>query len=229
VGFRERFDLNVSDEVLETVTFVQPPADSPEIRYMHERRQALGGYLPQRRVKYEPLTPPGPSFIDLYRKGSVRSKDPSTTMVFVDQLKMLLKDKGRLGKYLVPIIPDEARTFGMESYFADFKIYASQGQKYVPVDDDTLAAYREAKDGQVLEEGINEAGAISSFIAAGTSYATHGVPMCPFYIYLLHVRVPTDRRPNMGGCRLALPWLPVGSDGRPDHAQRGRAAARRRS
>ncbi|NBO93986.1 MAG: pyruvate dehydrogenase (acetyl-transferring), homodimeric type, partial [Planctomycetia bacterium] len=183
VGFRERFDLNVSDEVLETVTFVQPPADSPEIRYMHERRQALGGYLPQRRVKYEPLTPPGPSFIDLYRKGSVRSKDPSTTMVFVDQLKMLLKDKGRLGKYLVPIIPDEARTFGMESYFADFKIYASQGQKYVPVDDDTLAAYREAKDGQVLEEGINEAGAISSFIAAGTSYATHGVPMCPFYIY----------------------------------------------
>ena len=179
--FRDRFNLPLSDDEVQHAAFYKPDPNSPEMKYLLERRQQLGGFLPQRRVKYEPLPTPPASFIDLYRKGSA-GRELSTTMAFVDQLDKLLKDK-QLGKYLVPIIPDEARTFGMEAYFSTYKIYSSQGQKYVPVDDDTLLAYREAKTGQVLEEGINEAGAVSSFIAAGTSYATHGVATCPFYIY----------------------------------------------
>ncbi|MGL4552132.1 MAG: transketolase-like TK C-terminal-containing protein, partial [Gemmataceae bacterium] len=181
-GFRDRFELGLTDDDVEHLSFVTPAADAPEMKYLHERRKALGGYLPQRRAKSDALPTPPASFVEAAAKGS-GGKEVSTTMAFVDQLHRLVSDKGGLGKHLVPIIPDEARTFGMERYFADFKIYSSQGQKYVPVDDDTLAAYREAKNGQVLEEGINEAGAVSSFIAAGTAYATHGVPMCPFYIY----------------------------------------------
>jgi pyruvate dehydrogenase E1 component len=180
--FRDRFALPISDDDVEHAHFYKPAEDSAEMKYLHERRKALGGYLPQRRVKYDPLITPPASFIDLYKPGS-GNRELSTTMAFVDQLDKLLKDKNGSGKQMVPIIPDEARTFGMEAYFSAYKIYSSQGQKYVPVDDDTMLAYREAKNGQVLEEGINEAGAVSSFIAAGTSYATHGVAMCPFYIY----------------------------------------------
>jgi pyruvate dehydrogenase E1 component len=128
------------------------------------------------------LQAPGQDFIDHYAKGSGKAS-PSTTMVFVDMLDRLLKDRKGLGKYIVPIIPDEARTFGMDPFFTTYKIYSCVGQNYVPVDDETQFAYREAKNGQLLEEGITEAGSMCSFIAAGTAYATHGLPTIPFFIY----------------------------------------------
>ena len=181
-AFRDRFQLPLSDEDVEQAKFYKPAADSPEMRYLQERRQALGGYLPQRRVQCPALTAPGQDFIDVYTKGSGKST-PSTTMVFVDMIERLLKDQKNLGKYIVPIIPDEARTFGMDPLFTRFKIYSSLGQLYSPVDDDTAFPYREAKNGQLLEEGITEAGSMSSFIAAGTAYATHGIPTIPFFIY----------------------------------------------
>jgi pyruvate dehydrogenase E1 component len=149
---------------------------------LHERRKELGGYLPSRVVRCPKLKAPGIEFVQAYAKGS-GDKAPSTTMVLVDMMGRLLKDK-ELGKYIVPIVPDEARTFGMDPYFSSFKIYSSVGQLYEPVDAVYQgAAYREAKDGQILEEGITEAGSMSSFVAAGTAYATHGVPTIPLYIY----------------------------------------------
>src|SRR5262249_27561891 len=158
-----------------------PDPSSPEIQYLHQRRKALGGYLPSRVVKCPPLEPPGQAFVEPYFKGSGKH-EPSTTMVFVDMLDRLLKDK-KLGKWVVPIIPDEARTFGMDTFFTKYKIYSSLGQLYRPVDEDTAFPYLEAKNGQLLEEGITEAGSVSSFIAAGTAYATHGLPTIPFFIY----------------------------------------------
>ena len=148
-----------------------------------KRRKALGGYLPARVVQLPAAARrPAPDFVKPYVKGS-GDKAPSTTMVFVDMLDQLLHDK-ELGKWIVPIIPDEARTFGMDPFFATYKIYSNVGQLYEPVDAEFQAsAYREAKDGQILEEGITEAGSMSSFIAAGTAYATHGVPTIPFFIY----------------------------------------------
>jgi pyruvate dehydrogenase E1 component len=182
VEFRNRFGLPLSDEEVEHARFHRPPADSRELRYMQERRKALGGYLPARVVKAPALRAPGKEFVDPYVKGS-GDKEPSTTMVFVDMLGRLMRDK-ELGKFIVPIIPDEARTFGMDPFFASAKIYSNVGQLYDPVDAQYAAtAYREAKDGQILEEGITEAGSMSSFIAAGTSYATHGLPTIPFFIY----------------------------------------------
>lgn len=177
----QRFDLDLTKEVVEHVEFVRPPDDSPEIRYIKERREALGGYLPIRHVK--PITikaPPLEAFHEAIQ-GS-RGREASTTAAFVSILKSLLKLPD-LGHYIVPIIPDEARTFGMESMFRERGIYAPAGQLYKPVDSDVLMYYKESRSGQILEEGITEAGAFASFTAAGTAYANLGVPMIPFFIF----------------------------------------------
>jgi pyruvate dehydrogenase E1 component len=180
--FRNRFGMPVSDEHVEHAAFHRPPDDSREMQYLQERRKALGGYLPARRPSAPPLKAPDDEFVAAYAKGS-GDKTPSTTMVFVDILARLLRDK-ELGKWVVPIIPDEARTFGMDPFFATYKIYSNVGQLYEPVDAQYAAtAYREAKNGQILEEGITEAGSMSSFIAAASAYATHGLPTIPFFIY----------------------------------------------
>jgi pyruvate dehydrogenase E1 component len=181
VEFRNRFALPISDEAVAHAEFYKPPDDSPEMKYLTERRKALGGSLPSRRVECKPLQAPGPELIEPYAKGS-GDKAPSTTMVLVDLMTRLMRDRN-LGKWIVPIIPDEARTFGMDPWFSTFKIYSSAGQHYTPVDDKMQVAYRESMQGQILEEGITEAGSISSFIAAGTAYATHGVPTIPFFCF----------------------------------------------
>jgi pyruvate dehydrogenase E1 component len=182
IEFRNRFGLSVSDETVNKAGFYKPPEDSSELKYLHKRRKELGGYLPARKTTCPPLKAPGTEFVQAYAKGS-GDKALSTTIAFVDMLGRLLKDKD-LGKWIVPIIPDEARTFGMDPFFASYKIYSNVGQLYEPVDAQYhAAAYREAKNGQILEEGITEAGSMSSLIAAGTAYATHGVPTIPFFIY----------------------------------------------
>jgi pyruvate dehydrogenase E1 component len=179
--FRTRFGIPISDEECVELPFHKPAEESREITYLKERRKELGGSLPARRTEYTPLTaPPRDAFKDFF-KGS--GKDSvSTTMSMVLILRRLLQDKN-LGKWIVPIIPDEARTFGMDAFFKPFGIYSNVGQLYEPVDAKTLLAYREAKNGQILEEGITEAGALSSFIAAGTAYATHGIPTIPFFTF----------------------------------------------
>ena len=180
-GFRDRFQIPVSDEDLAKVPFIKLPADSPEMNYLHERRAALGGYLPQRRRTSASLTiPPLSSFQRLLDSSGER--EISTTMAFVQMLGTLVRDKN-IGKHVVPIVPDESRTFGMEGMFRQLGIYSSVGQLYKPQDADQLMYYRESKDGQVLQEGINEGGAMSSWIVAATSYSTNNVPMIPFYIY----------------------------------------------
>jgi pyruvate dehydrogenase E1 component len=180
--FRSRFGLSVSDEDVAKAGFSKPSGDAREMVYLRDRRKQLGGSMPARSVDCPKLKAPGEDFIKAYAGGS-GNKAPSTTMVFVDLLGRLLKNK-EVGKWVVPIVPDEARTFGMDPFFASYKIYSNVGQLYEPVDAQfQAAAYREAKDGQLLEEGITEAGATSSFIAAGTAYSTHGVPTIPFYIY----------------------------------------------
>lgn len=179
--FRSRFGIPISDDDVNETPFYRPPAESPEMTYLHKRRQALGGYLPERKVTAKPLAvPPLEAFRELL--GGSGDREFSTTGAFGRALFALLKNK-EIGKFCVPIIPDEARTFGMEAFFAQYGIYARQGQLYKPVDANTMAYYREAKDGQILEEGINEAGAMSSYVAAGTAYANLGVNMIPFYIY----------------------------------------------
>jgi len=176
-----RFQIAVPENSVKHLEFYRPPEDSPEMKYMHERRQALGGYLPVRNAKPTGLTaPPLDAFHETLEGSGTRAA--STTSAFVGVLKALLKDP-QLTKLIVPIIPDEARTFGMESLFRQVGIYASQGQLYKPVDSDMFLYYKESKDGQILEEGITEAGSMSSFMAAGTAYANYGVPMIPFYIY----------------------------------------------
>ena len=176
-----RFDLDLPKETIHAISFIRPAENSPEIRYLKERREALGGYLPARA--------PRRSRSRLRRSrhftkslGGSRGREASTTSAFVSVLKALLKVP-ELGKYIVPIIPDEARTFGMESMFRERGIYASGGQLYKPVDSDVLMYYKEAQNGQILEEGITEAGAMASFTAAGTAYANVGVPTIPFFIY----------------------------------------------
>jgi len=178
--FRERFKIPISDDVIAETPFFRPPPDSPEIKYLLERRQALGGFLPQRVVAAPPLDVPKLDAFAEFFKGS--ATEASTTMAFVRLLSVLLRNKA-IGRQIVPIIPDEARTFGMDALFKDIGIYSSKGQLYDPVDSKSLLYYHEAKDGQILEEGITETGSMASFIAAATSYATHGVPMVPFYIY----------------------------------------------
>jgi pyruvate dehydrogenase E1 component len=176
-----RFEIEIPDEVKKSIGFYKPPDDSPEMKYLHERRAALGGYLPERKFKTISLpTPPLDSFKDMLT-GS-RGRPASTTSAFVTILRALLKEDA-IAKYIVPIIPDEARTFGMESLFRQIGIYASQGQLYTPVDSDMFLYYKESKDGQILQEGINEMGSMASMMAAGTSYANYGVPMIPFYSY----------------------------------------------
>jgi len=180
-AFRTRFGIPISDAEVGKTPFYRPAEDSIEIKYMREKRKALGGYLPTRKVRAEALKPVAADVFEEFQKGTDGRK-ASTTMVFVRLLSKLLRDK-EVGHLVVPIVPDEARTFGMEALFRQVGIYSHAGQMYEPVDMDTLLYYKEASDGQILEEGINEAGSMSSFIAAGTAYATHGVNTIPFFIY----------------------------------------------
>jgi pyruvate dehydrogenase E1 component len=179
--FRERFGIPINDEEVVDAPFYRPPADSPEIRYLQERRKNLGGYVPERNVTQERLEVPSVEKFAEFLRGSERF-EVSTTMAFVRLLGSLLRNPS-IGRRIVPIIPDEARTFGMDPLFREVGIYSSKGQLYEPVDSETLLYYHETKDGQILEEGITEAGAMSSFIAAGTSYASNSTTMIPFYIY----------------------------------------------
>lgn len=180
-AFRSRFGIPLPDEALTETPFYSPPDDSQEIMYLRERRKQLGGFVPKREVRASVVEPPPDKIFEEFFSGT-DGREVSTTMVFVRMLSKLLRDKS-LGKYIVPIVPDEARTFGMESLFRQVGIYAHSGQLYDPVDSDSLLFYKEAVDGQILEEGITEAGSMSSFIAAGTAYATHGINMIPFFIY----------------------------------------------
>jgi pyruvate dehydrogenase E1 component len=179
--FRSRFGIPVPDERLHEAPFYRPAEGSAEMKYLQERRRVLGGYMPARAPKAPPLKPIDEELFAEFYKGT-EGRKVSTTMVFVRMLSKLLRDK-EIGKLIVPIIPDEARTFGMEAMFRQVAIYSSVGQLYEPVDMDTLLYYKEAKDGQILEEGITEAGSMSSFIAAGTAYANHGINTIPFFIY----------------------------------------------
>ena len=179
--FRDRFNIPVSDKDLDDVPFYMPAADSEELQYLHARRQALGGYLPKRRSKSKALPVPPLAKFQTQIDGT-GEREASTTMAFVRILTSLIRDK-QIGKHIVPIVPDEARTFGMEGMFRTIGIYSSKGQLYEPVDAGELMYYREDKKGQILEEGINEAGAWCSWAAAGSSYSNHDVPMVPFYIY----------------------------------------------
>jgi len=180
--FRDRFNIPISDEELKDVPYYIPAENSPEMKYLREQRKSLGGYLPKRRENFSvKIEVPTLSIFDTILKGSQERK-VSTTMIFIRLLSTLVKDKN-IGKIIVPIVPDEARTFGMEGMFRQVGIYANEGQKYVPHDREQVAYYREDKKGQVLEEGINEAGAMSSWISAATSYSVNDCPMIPFYIY----------------------------------------------
>jgi pyruvate dehydrogenase E1 component len=179
--FRTRFAVPLNDNDCVEVPFYRPPENSAEITYMQARRKALGGYVPQRRVRSKPLAADHDELFKEFMEGS-EGREVSTTMAFVGMLRKMLKDS-EIGKLIVPIVPDEARTFGMESLFRTVGIYSSVGQRYEPVDVNTLLYYKEAKDGQILEEGITEAGSMASFIAAGSAYATHGINTIPFFIY----------------------------------------------
>jgi pyruvate dehydrogenase E1 component len=180
-AFRNKFGIPIDDEDVARAPFYKPPADSEDLVYLKQRREALGGSIPM-RVESAPVlkTPPPSIFEDMYAGSGDR--EVATTMAFVQMLATLLKDK-TIGKNVVPIVPDEARTFGMEALFRQVGIYSSLGQLYDPVDRETLLYYKEAVDGQILEEGITEAGSTASFIAAGTAYATHGINMIPFFIF----------------------------------------------
>jgi pyruvate dehydrogenase E1 component len=180
-AFRDRFDIPISDDEIAKAPFYMPEPESPEIQYMQSRREALGGYLPARRSVAPALELPELSTFEALLKGT-GDREMSSTMAAVRILQILTRDK-KIGKNVVPIVPDESRTFGMEGMFRRLGIYSSVGQLYDPVDSDQVAYYREEKDGQILQEGINEAGAMASFIAAGTAYSNHGVQMIPFYIF----------------------------------------------
>jgi pyruvate dehydrogenase E1 component len=181
LAFRDRFKLPLTDEQVRDAVFYKPSDDSPEMRYMRERREALGGFLPARRRKAEPLEVPALSAFGGQLKDTAE-REISTTMAFVRILNTLLRDK-KIGKQVVPIVPDESRTFGMEGMFRQFGIFSQVGQLYQPEDADQLMFYKEDQKGQILQEGINEAGAFSSWIAAATAYSNHGVQMIPFYIF----------------------------------------------
>ncbi len=179
--FRTRFNIPISDAEVAKAPFYRPAEDSPEMQYLRQRRKELGGSLPLRRTKTTALKTPSEEIFEEFYKGT-EGRAVSTTMAYVRVLSKLLRDES-IGKFIVPIIPDEARTFGMEGLFRQCGIYSHVGQLYEPVDADSLIYYKEAKDGQILEEGINEAGSISSFIAAGTAYTSHNINMIPFYTY----------------------------------------------
>jgi len=179
--FRNRYTIPISDDELADAPFYRPPDDGPELEYMHERRRALGGYLPARRRRAEALPIPGREIFQPLIEGT-GERAISTTMAAVRALQLLVRDE-QVGRFVVPIVPDESRTFGMEGMFRRLGIYSSVGQLYEPVDMDQVAYYREDKSGQILQEGINEAGAFASWIAAGSAYSNHGRPMLPFYIF----------------------------------------------
>jgi pyruvate dehydrogenase E1 component len=179
--FRDRFNLPVRDDQVEELPYLKFAEGSPELTYMRQRRMDLGGYLPKRRRTAPALEVPALAAFDALLKASGEGREVSTTMAIVRFLNILLKDK-KVGRHVVPIVPDESRTFGMEGLFRQIGIWNQEGQKYVPEDHDQLMFYKESKDGQVLQEGINEAGAMSDWIAAATAYSVHGVQMIPFYI-----------------------------------------------
>ena len=179
--FRDRFSLPVADDQIKELPYLKFAEGSPELTYMRQRRMDLGGYLPKRRRSAAPLEVPELAAFDTLLKASGEGREVSTTMAIVRLLNILLKDK-RIGRHVVPIVPDESRTFGMEGLFRQIGIWNQDGQRYVPEDHDQLMFYKESKDGQVLQEGINEAGAMSDWIAAATAYSVHGVQMIPFYI-----------------------------------------------
>jgi pyruvate dehydrogenase E1 component len=181
-AFRNRFKLPLTEEQVEKLEYIKPADDSPEMKYMRERRLELGGFLPSRRREVQPLETPPLSAFDSLLQASGKEREFSTTMAFVRALGVLLKDKA-IGKHVVPIVADESRTFGMEGLFRQIGIWSQMGQLYTPQDRDQLMFYKESKNGQILQEGINEAGAMCSWIAAATSYSTHGVPMIPFFIF----------------------------------------------
>jgi len=178
--FRGRFGIPISDDDVAYAPFYKPAENTPSIKYLQERRTALGGYLPRRDTSIKPIKTPAEKLFAPFYEGSDRPA--STTMAFVQILRRLLSDKG-LSKLIVPIVPDEARTFGMDGLFKEIGIYSAKGQRYEPVDAKNIMYYKESIDGQLLEEGITEAGSMSSFIAAGTAYATHGINTIPFFIY----------------------------------------------
>ncbi len=180
-SLRDSLQIPITDQDLEKIPFYKPDAKSPEIQYMLDRRKALSGFVPSRRTSYISLSAPKSDLYAEFKEGT-KDREVSTTMVFVRILSKLLKDKA-IGKQVIPIVPDEARTFGMESFFGQIGIYSPHGQLYDPVDSSSLLYYKESKTGQLLEEGITEAGAMSSFIAAGTSHITNNLPLIPFYIY----------------------------------------------
>jgi pyruvate dehydrogenase E1 component len=179
--FRDRFNIPIADKDIAEAPFYKPDPDSPEMLYLQQRRKALGGYLPSRKQWAEPIKTPDLSAFDLLLKGS-GEREFSTTMAFVRLLGQLTRDE-TIGRNIVPIVPDEARTFGMEGMFRQLGIYSSVGQLYEPVDIEQVMYYREDTKGQILHEGINEAGSFASWIAAGTAYSNHGINMIPFYIY----------------------------------------------
>jgi len=179
--FRSRFGIPLGDEDCVEAPFYRPAEDSPEIQYLRARREALGGYVPRRSVRATPLQGGNGELFQEFFEGS-EGREVSTTMAFVRMLNKMMRDP-EMGRLVVPIVPDEARTFGMESLFRQVGIYSSVGQLYEPVDIHTLLYYKEAKDGQILEEGITEAGSVASFIAAGTAYATYGINLIPFFIF----------------------------------------------
>jgi pyruvate dehydrogenase E1 component len=178
--FRGRFGIPISDDDVAFAPFYKPPDDHPALNYLRERRAALGGHLPRREASTKPLPTPPETIFEEFFAGNTRPV--STTMAFVSMLRKLLQDK-EIAKLIVPIVPDEARTFGMEGLFRQIGIYSPIGQRYDPVDSDAVLFYKEAVDGQILEEGITEAGSMASFIAAGTSYATHGITTIPFFVF----------------------------------------------
>ncbi len=180
--FRDRFEVPITDEEIEELKFIRPAEDSAEMKYLRERREALNGYLPKRRLKSDhPLAVPALSAFNAQLEATQEGREISTTMSFVRMLNTMLKDKS-IGKNIVPILVDESRTFGMEGLFRQIGIWSQAGQNYVPQDADQLMFYKETKDGQILQEGINEAGAMSSWIAASTSYSVNNVPMIPFFV-----------------------------------------------
>tara|TARA_B100001059_G_scaffold29106_1_gene23580 strand:+ start:179 stop:2848 length:2670 start_codon:yes stop_codon:yes gene_type:complete len=179
--FRDRFNIPISDKKIRSVPYYRPSKDSQEIEYLHERRKLLGGFIPQRITKAKALRTPQIDAFQSQIEGT-GDREASTTMAFIRILTSLARDK-KIGKHIVPIVPDEARTFGMEGMFRQIGIYSSKGQLYTPQDADQLMFYKESKEGQILEEGINEAGAYCSWLAAGTSYTNHGTQMIPFYIF----------------------------------------------
>ena len=180
--FRDLLEIPFTDSELEDMPYYKPAADSPEIKYLKHQREKLGGSLPKRNATYSGFQMPTNQVFSEFDKGTPEEQEVSTTMAFVRLLRNLMKDE-KIGDLIVPIVPDEARTFGMEALFTEFKIYTAQGQTYTPVDSKLLLSYKEAKNGQILEEGISEAGAMSSFTAAGMAYSTIGKPTIPFYIY----------------------------------------------